>query len=65
MDDDNEFRPRPVGPRAFEELPPLMVGCGTQHVVVLSSDNKERAELPTFELGVLNFAINEEEEKLS
>lgn len=40
-DDDNQFFPYTVHPKMFEELPVLMLGAGTQHVVVLTSDSQE------------------------
>ncbi len=36
-EDYNEFLPYTVDPKMFEELPVLMIGAGTQHVVVLTS----------------------------
>jgi hypothetical protein len=40
-DDDNQFFPYTVHPKMFEELPVLMVGAGTQHVVILTSDSQD------------------------
>jgi regulator of chromosome condensation len=40
-DDDNQFYPYKVHPKMFEEFPVLQVGAGTQHVVVLTTDNQD------------------------
>lgn len=40
-EDDNQFRPYKVHPKMFDELPVMMVGAGTQHVVVLTSDSQD------------------------
>jgi len=36
----------------FEELPVLMIGCGTQHVAVLTADSQDKKEFPNFEEAV-------------
>ncbi len=41
-EDENQFKPYTVHPRMFDELPVLMLGAGTQHVVVLTSDTQDR-----------------------
>ena len=56
-DDDNQFRPYAVHPRMFEELPVLMLGAGTQHVVVLTSDSQDHQNFPQFTREVLEFKI--------
>jgi hypothetical protein len=38
-DDDNQHTPYKVHPKMFEEMPVLMVGTGTQHIVVLTTDS--------------------------
>ncbi len=63
-DDDNQFKPYTVHPKMFEELPVLMVGAGTQHVVVLTADSQERGNaLPQFTEDVLNFKLPPPEPK--
>ena len=47
----------------FEEYPVKMMGLGTQHVVVLTSNNLEDKSIPDFEPEVLNFVVPEEEKK--
>ena len=39
----------------FEELPVMMVGTGTQHVVVLTTGSQDKQELPLFEREVLEY----------
>jgi hypothetical protein len=39
----------------FEGFPPVMVGTGTQHVVVLTTASKDVTKLPDFEVEVLNY----------
>lgn len=36
-EENNEFLPYSVHPKMLEELPALMIGAGTQHVVELTS----------------------------
>lgn len=40
-DDDNQYFPYKVHPKMFEEFPIIQVGAGTQHVVVLTTDNQD------------------------
>lgn len=54
-DDENEFKPYTVHPKMYEELPVIQVGCGTQHVVVLTTDSIEKRELPTLLPEVFEF----------
>lgn len=54
-EEDNEFRPYTVHPKMFEEMPVMQIGCGTQHVVVLTTDSIEKKELPDFEHAALHF----------
>ncbi len=53
----------------FEEFPVREVGCGTMHVVVLTTNDKEDKNVfPQFEREVLDFQVPVEEvkkEKLS
>ena len=56
-DDDNQFKPYVVHPRMFDELPVLMLGAGTQHVVVLTSDSQDHQDFPQFTPEVLEFKI--------
>ena len=56
-DDDNQFTPYTVHPKMFEELPVLMLGAGTQHVVVLTSDSQEHQNFPQFTDDVLNYRL--------
>ena len=63
-DDDNQFKPYAVHPRMFEELPVLMLGAGTQHVVVLTSDSQDHQDFPQFTREVLEFKIPLPEPKL-
>jgi alpha-tubulin suppressor-like RCC1 family protein len=48
-EEDNQYEPYPVNPKMFEELPVLMLACGTQHVVVLTTDSQDKKEFPNFE----------------
>lgn len=41
----------------FDELPVLMVGAGTQHVVVLTGDEKGKHAFPAFTQEVLDFKL--------
>jgi hypothetical protein len=54
-DDANEYKPYTVHPKMFEEFPVMMLGTGTSHVVVLTTDNADSQELPQFEAEVLEF----------
>lgn len=56
-DDDNQFKPFTVHPKMFDELPVLMLGTGTQHVVVLCGDEKGKQALPAFAQEVLDFKL--------
>ena len=56
-DDDNQFTPYTVHPKMFEELPVLMLGAGTQHVVVLTSDSQDHQNFPQFTDDVLNYRL--------
>jgi Regulator of chromosome condensation (RCC1) repeat len=56
-DDDNQFFPYVVHPKMFEELPVLMVGAGTQHVVVLTSDSQDHQNFPQFTEEVVNYIL--------
>jgi hypothetical protein len=41
----------------FEELPVLMLGAGTQHVVVLTSDSQDHQNFPQLTEEVLNYRL--------
>lgn len=56
-DEENEYRPYKVHPKMFEEFPVREVALGTQHVVVLTSNDLNRKDIPEFEDEVLNFAL--------
>lgn len=56
-DDCNQFTPFTVHPKMFDELPVLMLGAGTQHVVVLTSDTQDNKDFPQFEEEVLAFQL--------
>jgi hypothetical protein len=56
-DDDNQYRPYTVHPKMFDELPVLMLGSGTQHVVVLTGDEKGKQAIPAFTQEVLDFKL--------
>jgi regulator of chromosome condensation len=56
-DDDNQYKPYTVHPKMFEELPVLMLGAGTQHVVVLTGDEKGKQAFPGFAQEVLDFKL--------
>lgn len=58
-EDDNQYKPYTVHPRMFDEFPVLMLGAGTQHVVVLTSDSQERQDFPQFAQEVLDFKLPE------
>ena len=45
-EDDNQYFPYKVNPKMFEEFPVLQVGAGTQHVVVLTTDNQDNHTFP-------------------
>ncbi len=47
----------------FDELAVLMVGTGTQHVVVLTGDSQEHKELPVFTEDVINYRLPPPEPK--
>lgn len=40
-DDQNEFFPKLVHPKMFEENDVIMMACGTQHAVALSLDSPD------------------------
>jgi hypothetical protein len=55
-EEENEYRPYKVHPKMFEEFPVREVGCGTMHVVVLTTNDKEDKNVfPQFEREVLDF----------
>lgn len=54
-EEENEFKPYKVHPKMFEELPILQIACGTQHVVVLTTDKQDSKDLPEFEENVNEF----------
>jgi hypothetical protein len=54
-EEDNEYKPYAVHPKMFDELPVRELGVGTLHVVALTTNDKERDQLPEFEDEVLNF----------
>lgn len=54
-DEENEYKPYKVHPKMFEEFPVREMGLGTQHVVVLTTNDLEKQDLPEFEEQVLNF----------
>jgi Regulator of chromosome condensation (RCC1) repeat len=62
-DDDNQFRPYTVHPKMFDEMPVLMIGAGTQHVVVLTGDEKGKQVFPQFTQEVLEFKLPPPEPK--
>lgn len=62
-DEENEYKPYKVHPKMFEEFPVREVGLGTQHVVVLTTNNLDSKDLPEFEADVLNFQLPPEEKK--
>jgi alpha-tubulin suppressor-like RCC1 family protein len=62
-DDDNQFYPYKVHPKMFEEFPVLQVGAGTQHVVVLTSENQDNQAFPKFAEEVTNFVLPPPEPK--
>ena len=62
-DEENEHRPYKVHPKMFEEYPVKDMGLGTQHVVVLTTNNLESKDLPEFEEEVINFVAPVEEKK--
>jgi hypothetical protein len=43
----------------FEELPVLMVGCGTLHVAVITGDSQDKKELPVMEIVEAPVAVEE------
>ncbi len=58
-EDDNQYTPYKVHPKMFEEYPVLMLGAGTQHVVVLTSESQDHQNFPQFTEDVLNFKLPE------
>lgn len=62
-EDDNQYTPYKVNPKMFEEFPVLMVGAGTQHVVVLTSETQEHQNFPQFSEDVTNFKLPPPEPK--
>lgn len=62
-DDDNQYVPYKVHPKMFEEMPVLMVGAGTQHVVVLTGESPDHRDFPPFAQEVLNYALPAPEPK--
>jgi len=62
-DEENEHKPYKVHPKMFEEFPVKDVGLGTQHVVVLTTNNLESKDMPDFTQEVLNFVLPPEEKK--
>ena len=57
--EDNEFKAYKLHPKMFEDYPIMSIACGTQHVVVLTSDNKDSKSLPAFDEQVVNFKLEE------
>lgn len=54
-DEENEYHAYTVNPKMYEENPVFYIGCGSQHVVVLTTENQQTRELPTFDESVINF----------
>ena len=49
-DEDNLFTPTVVHPKQFHENIVKLVGTGSQHVVVLTTDSPDNTDLPPFEM---------------
>lgn len=49
-DEENLYTPTVVHPKQFHELTVKLVGAGSQHVVVLTTDSEDNKELPPFEM---------------
>lgn len=54
-EEDNEYHAYTVHPKMYEENPIKYIGCGSQHVVVLTTESVEKRELPIFDESVTNF----------
>ena len=55
-EDDNSYEPVLVNPKQFHEKRVKLIGPGTQHVVILSTDSTEPSSLPTFDESVLELS---------
>lgn len=49
-EEDNLFTPTVVHPKQFHENIVKLVGAGSQHIVVLTTDSPDNRDLPPFEM---------------
>lgn len=59
-DDDNQFLPYKVHPKMYYDAKVRHIGCGNNHVVVLTSANADSNDVPVFDFN-LPLPVAEEE----